>query len=50
MFIELILFARRLAKFELTTGDKFNMGPKKFSGLKSLNAAASAPFFFLLLI
>lgn len=45
MFIELILLARRLAKLELTTGDRFSIGPKKFSALKSLNAAVKAPYY-----
>ena len=44
MFIELILLARLLAKFEVTTGAKLSMGPKKFSGLNNLNAAARAPY------
>ena len=37
------MLARRLARPELTTGDKFSIGPKKFSGLNSLKAAANAP-------
>lgn len=45
MFIELILLARRLAKLELTTGERFSIGPKKFSALKSLNAAVKAPYY-----
>jgi hypothetical protein len=44
MFIEFILLARRLAKLELTTGDKFSIGPKKFSALNNLNAAVKAPY------
>jgi hypothetical protein len=34
------LVARRLAKFELTTGDRFKRGVKFIAGLNILNAAS----------
>jgi hypothetical protein len=40
------LLARLLARLESTTGARLSIGPKKFSGLNSLNAATNAPFTF----
>lgn len=41
---ELILLARLLAKFDETTGERLSIGPRKWSGLSNLKAAANAPF------
>lgn len=41
---EFIFVARRLAKFELTTGDKFNRGFRFIAGLNILKAASHCVF------